>query len=85
MHSFQKYLIIFFISSVNAELITVDGNLDEAAWGNASEINEYFETVPFTLKPARVKTITKIFSNESGIYIGFKNRIRCRCINDMIE
>ena len=73
MHSFQKYLIIFFISSVNAELITVDGSLDEAAWGNASEINEYFETVPFTLEPARVKTITKIFSNESGIYIGFKN------------
>jgi len=73
MHPFQKYLIIFFILSVNAELITVDGSLDEAAWGNASEINEYFETVPFTLEPARVKTITKIFSNESGIYIGFKN------------
>ena len=47
MHSFQKYLIIFFISSVNAELVTVNGSLDEAVWGNASEINEYFETVPF--------------------------------------
>ena len=74
MHTkFIKYLITFLTPFLYAESIVIDAKLDEPYWDNALVINDYYETVPFTLAPAKVKTITKILSNEEGIYVGFKN------------
>ena len=74
MHTkFIKYFITFLTPFLYAESIVIDAKLDEPDWDNALVINDYYETVPFTLAPAKVKTITKIFSNEEGIYVGFKN------------
>ena len=74
MHTkFIKYLIIFITPFLYAESIVIDAKLDEPDWDNAIVINDYYETVPYTLAPAKVKTITKILSNEEGIYVGFKN------------
>ena len=63
MHTkFIKYLIIFLTPFLYAESIVIDAKLDEPDWDNALVINDYYETVPFTLAPAKVKTITKILS-----------------------
>ena len=56
-----------------AETIIIDAALDEKSWDEAYVIDEYFEVSPYTLLQAEEKTITKIFSNEEGIYIGVTN------------
>ena len=68
-----KYLFLLFLPSVYIHSIEIDASLDEAEWEKAIVINEYFETVPYTLIPSEVKTETRIFSNENGIYVGFTN------------
>ena len=73
MNKIFKILIGFSAQTILAGSIMLDGNLDEIEWDSAYEINDYFEISPYTLKPAEVKTITKVFSNEDGIYIGFTN------------
>ena len=64
---------IFYTQFALVESILLDGNLNEPEWENAYVISDYFETVPYTLKPAEVKTTTRIFSNADGIYVGFIN------------
>ena len=73
MKSSLKYFFLILPSLIFAESIVIDANLDDAEWEKAFVINQYFETVPFTLKPAKVKTITKVISNKEGIYVGFTN------------
>ena len=73
MNKSLKYLFLLFLPSAYSQSIEIDANLNEAQWENAIVINEYYETVPFTLLPSQVKTETRIFSNEDGIYIGFTN------------
>ena len=61
MHTkFIKYLIIF-LTPFCMQSIVIDAKLDESDWDNALVINDYYETVPYTLAPAKVKTITKYF------------------------
>jgi hypothetical protein len=59
MKNFLKYLFLFFLPSVYGESIVIDANLDEAEWKNAEVVNEYYETVPFTLLPAKSKNRNK--------------------------
>ena len=60
MHTkFIKYLIIFLTPFLYAESIIIDAKLDEPDWENALVVSDYYETVPYTLAPAKVKTITK--------------------------
>ena len=73
MNKSFKYFFLLLSSIIHAESIVVDANLDEAEWEKAYIINEYYETVPYTLTPAEVQTVTKIISNKEGIYIGFTN------------
>ena len=73
MNRIYKILCALGASILVAEPITLDGNLNEESWKDAFVIENYYETVPYTLKPASVKTITRIFSNEDGIYVGFTN------------
>ena len=73
MRTITKYILIFWIPLISGKAIILDGNLDEPEWESAFVIDEYYEVVPFTLNPAKVKTTAKIFSNEEGIYIGFIN------------
>ena len=73
MNKSLKYLLLLFLPSAYSQAIQIDADLSEVEWENALVINEYYETVPYTLLPSEVKTETRIFSNESGIYIGFTN------------
>jgi len=73
MNKSLKYLLLLFLPSVYSQTIEIDASLSEVEWENALVINEYYETVPYTLLPSEVKTETRIFSNENGIYIGFTN------------
>ena len=73
MNRSLKYLLLLFLPSAYSQTIEIDANLSEVEWENALVINEYYETVPYTLLPSEVKTETRIFSNENGIYIGFTN------------
>ena len=73
MQRIIKYILVVWIPLMSSETIVLDGNLDEQEWESAFVINDYYEVVPFTLNPAKVKTTAKIFSNEDGIYVGFVN------------
>ena len=68
-----KCILILWVPLISSNTIILDGNLDESEWESSFEITQYYEVVPFTLSPAKVKTSTKIFSNEDGIYVGFIN------------
>ena len=73
MNRSLKYLLLLFLPSAYSQTIQIDADLSEVEWENALVINEYYETVPYTLLSSEVKTETRIFSNENGIYIGFTN------------
>ena len=66
MRTITKYILIFWIPLISGKTIILDGNLDEPEWESAFVIDDYYEVVPFTLNPAKVKTTAKIFSNEEG-------------------
>ena len=72
-----KLLNIFsliLIPSISwASSMIIDGSLDEIEWNNAFKIKDFYETSPFTLKKSELDTTVLIFSNEDGIYVGFKN------------
>ena len=73
-NSMLKYPFLFLISfSLLGGSIIIDGDLSEPEWQNAHTIDEFYETQPFTLKKYKGETIAYIFSNEEGIYVGFKN------------
>ena len=73
MNKSYNYLFLFFSLFINAESMVIDANLNEPEWDTAITINQYSEVIPFTLQPAKEKTVAKVFSNEDGIYIGFTN------------
>ena len=68
-----KYILMLFLPAIYAESIVIDAELNEKDWEKALVIDEYYETSPYTLKPGSLKTVTRIISNEDGIYIGFTN------------
>ena len=61
---------MLFLPAIYAESIVIDAELNEKDWEKALVIDEYYETSPYTLKPGSLKTVTRIISNEDGIYIG---------------
>ena len=73
MNKSYNYFFLLFSLFINAESMVIDANLDEPEWDTAITINQYSEVIPFTLQPAEERTVAKIFSNESGIYVGFTN------------
>ena len=73
MNKSYNYFFLLFSLFINAESIVIDANLDEPEWDTAITISQYSEVIPFTLQPAEERTVAKIFSNESGIYVGFTN------------
>ena len=73
MNKSYNYFFLLFSLFINAESIVIDANSDEPEWDTAITINQYSEVIPFTLQPAEERTVAKIFSNESGIYVGFTN------------
>jgi len=54
-------------------VITIDGILDEAQWRNASTIGEFVTVSPFTQAQPEYQTKAKIYSDQTGIYIGITN------------
>ena len=73
MNKSYNYFFLLFSLFINAESIVIDANLDEPEWDTAITISQFSEVIPFTLQPAEERTVAKIFSNESGIYVGFTN------------
>ena len=74
MHRIFKTLLLLLIPTVSwASSMNIDGSLDEPQWNSAVEIKDFYETSPFTLKKSELDTTVLIFSNEDGIYVGFKN------------
>ena len=75
--SFFRCLILSSVSLVSplssANLITIDGKLDEPAWQSARVWSDYVESIPFSLaKPKHTQKVL-ILEDESGIYFGFVN------------
>ena len=53
--------------------ITIDGVLDEPEWRQARVFDEFVTTEPRTSEPARYFTEARLYTDESGIYVGFRN------------
>jgi hypothetical protein len=49
--------------------ISIDGEMNEAAWADASEANEFFMVLPMDTSHARVKTSVRMTYDEKNIYI----------------
>ncbi|AUJ69406.1 DUF5916 domain-containing protein [Pseudoalteromonas sp. NC201] len=56
-----------------AEPIVVDGKLNEAQWGSATQFEQFVQVVPVTLASANDKITAKAFATADGVYIGIKN------------
>ncbi|WP_339672782.1 DUF5916 domain-containing protein [Dasania marina] len=78
MHIKKTYylLILTFISSVvfanNTRVI--DGQLNEPAWDDATILNDFVITEPFSKEIPEDKTIVKFYSDDEGINIAFINQ-----------
>jgi hypothetical protein len=53
-----------------SEKITIDGNLSEAAWGNAPLINEFLTVEPQQNKMPFFKTEVRLLYDDKNLYIG---------------
>lgn len=53
--------------------IVVDGVLDEPEWREAQVFDQFITMEPRTLEPARYRTVARVYTDESGIYVGFSN------------
>ena len=54
--------------------VTIDGNLDDAAWRQALQINLDVETNPGENLPARVKTVAYLMEDGKNLYVAFDAR-----------
>ena len=52
------------------EKITLDGRLDEPAWGRAQPAKDFVQSRPLEGKPATEKTEIRIIYDEDNIYVG---------------
>ena len=72
-----KKIIPLFIFSLFSSLIvtsiTIDGKLDEPEWQNAKLISDFVTVYPNDKSKPKFKTEVRIFSDDKGIYFGFKN------------
>ena len=65
-------------SAANIELprvdgdVVVDGQLDEAAWKAATQVELDIETNPGENIPARVKTVAYLMEDGANLYVGFE-------------
>ena len=75
MPNYLKIATLFLVLHLEAESITIDGDLSEPEWEKAKVIDRFYEVSPYTLRETDSSERTKalIFSNKDGIYIGFKN------------
>jgi Domain of unknown function (DUF5916)/Carbohydrate family 9 binding domain-like len=53
-----------------SEKITIDGNLSEAAWGNAPLINEFLTVEPQQNKMPFFKTEVRLLYDDKNLYVG---------------
>src|SRR5262245_55924737 len=54
------------------EEITVDGNLDEAAWSDADIASDFREKYPLDTIASPLKTQVRLLSDKNYLYIGVK-------------
>ena len=75
MPNYLKIATLFLVLHLEAESITIDGDLSEPEWEKAKVIDRFYEVSPYTLRETDSSERTKalIFSNKDGIYVGFKN------------
>lgn len=50
--------------------ITIDGRLDEAAWGNAEPATDFVQATPHTGSPATERTEVRVLFDDQTLYIG---------------
>lgn len=63
-------LAAFFICSLPAMAMQLDGVLNEDEWSEAESIDQFLVVKPYSLDQAGEPTKAQFFSNEDGIYIG---------------
>ena len=59
-----------FISSGSDENITIDGKLDEAAWGRTKAITDFFQYEPEEGKPSSRETEVRILFGKDDLFVG---------------
>lgn len=69
----EKYTVHIFKTT---ETIIVDGQLNERIWQSGTEVDSFFQSVPFDTSFARTKTQVNITYDDKNIYIA------ARCYDD---
>ena len=66
MPNYLKIATLFLVLHLEAESITIDGDLSEPEWEKAKVIDRFYEVSPYTLRETDSSERTKalIFSNK---------------------
>ncbi|TQF71966.1 DUF5916 domain-containing protein [Pseudoalteromonas luteoviolacea] len=56
-----------------ADVIHIDGKLDEPAWQSATDFTTFYQVVPATHEANENKVNAKVLASEEGVYIGIVN------------
>lgn len=73
MRTCWYFCCILTVLPLYTHAIDIDGVLDDEEWGTAETLTDFVTVKPFTLSEPEYSTEVKIFTNEKGIYISFKN------------
>tara|TARA_A100001015_G_scaffold100928_1_gene112081 strand:- start:3402 stop:4706 length:1305 start_codon:yes stop_codon:yes gene_type:complete len=57
------------IPRIDGAKISIDGKLDEAVWSEVDPFDGLSVLNPDTLEPGRFETLTRVFYDDSGIYV----------------
>ncbi len=73
-----EILLVALLASIlpaqsSAQVIRIDGLLDEELWDSAEQITDFTVTTPFSLSSPPRDTVVRFFSDDAGIYVGFIN------------
>ena len=68
-----SFFIILLFSGFMVSSINIDGQLNEPEWQKAQLISDFVTVYPNDKSKPKFKTEVRIFSDDKGIYFGFRN------------
>ena len=63
---------LLFVAHAQAEPMTLDGRLVEAAWDQAVRLEDFVTVMPLTREMPEVRTQAWVLAKEEGLYFGFR-------------
>ncbi len=61
---------LIFVTTVTAEPLQLDGQLDEPEWAQAERLDDFVTVMPLTRAAPAVRTEVRVLAREEGLYLG---------------